>query len=532
MHKIAANKLKEHTRLFIFLILSALSAAKQYDEGDFCDFAGYKGTCLKATRCAYLSALAHTLDLKREQIGHCGFSVMEEIICCPLPIPQSTEPNILEEFKPTESRALSEESSAKSAAGIQIDTVRSNVKDKNILDILDSIFKKNVEPIVAVNENERIKMPNGNPNERLIQLFNVNVPIHGNAEGSIKGSNDNRVPAGKVRQRLQDIDIFAPDKAKANLPCETRHYNGSCKTKLQCRHLAASLADMRLNETDVAYCAQEDLICCPNIERLAVRACRDIERSLGPYQGGHVFGGHKVSATEYRFMAHILYDRPDHICGGTLIHKRFVLTAAHCVIVRGVNAEKVILGVANITDPKEARYRQDIRIKRMIAHEQYSSFLNYFDIAVIELAKAAVYSLTVYPTCLHTDQTELPDGIKLTTAGWGFTENGKTSEHLLAVEVNKLSLSHCNQSYALGRGLEHGIDDTQLCALAHGKDSCYGDSGGPLFLSKNAAYNMYRVVGIVSFGSKACGGTVPGVYTRVSKFLDFVEAIVWADELH
>lgn len=82
-----------------------------------------------------------------------------------------------------------------------------------------------------------------------------------------------------------------------------------------------------------------------------------------PYQGEHIFGGHKVSATEYPFMAYIVYDREGFFCGGTLIHTRYVLTAAHCVIVADRKAVKVILGIANLNDPGEARYRQEIDIK-------------------------------------------------------------------------------------------------------------------------------------------------------------------------
>ncbi|XP_011177142.3 serine protease persephone [Zeugodacus cucurbitae] len=504
--------LKEYTRLYIFLIICGLGATQDYEEGDSCDFAGYNGTCLAKSNC-------HTLPFFRSlQIGRCDFLVFEEMICCPnLPIVQTPPKNL--DPSPVES----------STEGIQIGSHTRNVVDNNKLDaLIQEIFGKNAPAENETETNHRNKASATDANEKYIKFYYKIWPGH-----ALGSTTTTTVKPGQVLSRNADLrlhDIFS--LGNANNACETRHYKGVCKPRLQCTHLAQSLTDMRLQDNDVPLCGREDMICCPNTVRPAVRACRAIERGLPPFQEEHIIGGDKVSILHYPHMAKIVYERSNFVCGGTLIHERFVLTAAHCVIVRGTNASKVIMGVADLTDTK-SRSRQEIDIETTFEHPRYSSFSKYFDIALIKLKKNVTFSLAVYPTCLHTDPTELPDGVELTAAGWGLTEKQVTSEHLMAVQLNKVPHAECNQSYAyhIDRHLKHGIDDTQLCALAPGKDTCGGDSGGPLLLLKNATYNSYRIVGVVSFGDLMCGHTTPGVYTRVSAFLDFIEDIVWPEAL-
>lgn len=77
--------------------------------------------------------------------------------------------------------------------------------------------------------------------------------------------------------------------------------------------------------------------------------------------------------------------------------------------------------------------------------------------------------------------------------------------------------------------LKHGINDQMLCAgeLKGGKDTCQGDSGGPLQVVLAEPYCMYSIVGIVSFG-KFCGfANQPAIYTRVSKYIPWIEKTVW-----
>lgn len=66
--------------------------------------------------------------------------------------------------------------------------------------------------------------------------------------------------------------------------------------------------------------------------------------------------------------------------------------------------------------------------------------------------------------------------------------------------------------------------DTQICALGeNGKDSCKGDSGGPLMRSISTTDEIWYVAGIVSFGPAYCGTeNVPGVYTDVFHYIRWI----------
>ena len=68
--------------------------------------------------------------------------------------------------------------------------------------------------------------------------------------------------------------------------------------------------------------------------------------------------------------------------------------------------------------------------------------------------------------------------------------------------------------------VKFNMQHTQLCASAVlGKDSCKGDSGGPLL---DLTEDQATVIGIVSFGTNKCDSSIPGVYARVSAYLDWI----------
>lgn len=77
-----------------------------------------------------------------------------------------------------------------------------------------------------------------------------------------------------------------------------------------------------------------------------------------------------------------------------------------------------------------------------------------------------------------------------------------------------------------------GLNQGQYCAqdFKRMSDSCQGDSGGPLQYFPRANSTLATVVGIVSFGL-SCGSDLPSVYTRVSYYLDWIEAIVWPNQI-
>lgn len=130
---------------------------------------------------------------------------------------------------------------------------------------------------------------------------------------------------------------------------------------------------------------------------------------------------------------------------------------------------------------------------------------------------------------LDVEITKLTD-IKFRTFVWSICQNQGTVRPsvLLKTNLTSMPLSICN-STLFGNNhpsLRNGIRESQCCAYdPEGRnDACQGDSGGPLQIFSSPAIGT--IVGVVSFGI-SCGTTLPGVYTRVAYYIDWIERIVW-----
>lgn len=264
--------------------------------------------------------------------------------------------------------------------------------------------------------------------------------------------------------------------------------------------------------------------------RIADKECQKIVSTNQPPLNLHIIGGDTVSAGEFPHMVALGYERTDgyeFLCGGSLVSDTFVLSAAHCVdTLDQVKPSIARMGVIEIGG-RDFSKESDVRIDQIITHPSYIRRTKYHDLALLKLEAPVTFSMEIKPICLYTKDDNPIKPLIIT--GWGKTSNTRDvkSTLLLKANVSVVARRKCSESYTNWRKLPDGIADTQICAGdPQGlRDTCQGDSGGPL-QGLTADDSFYRLVGVTSFG-RGCGTPVPGVYTRIARYLDWLEAAVW-----
>lgn len=190
-------------------------------------------------------------------------------------------------------------------------------------------------------------------------------------------------------------------------------------------------------------------------------------------------------------------------CGATLIYEDILLSAAHC---EGSFKLSTIYIGGNQMDGSDAV--DSIRASEERVHPNFNSNTFSHDFMLVKLSSPS----TSQPMQLNTVSAEPADGESVKVIGYGLTsDGGSQSNDLLQVTVQVDDFATCNSDY--GGDID---SDTMICASANGKDSCNGDSGGPLLNAQGVQ------VGVVSFGVGCAQGGYPGVYSRVSSALDFI----------
>ncbi len=219
-----------------------------------------------------------------------------------------------------------------------------------------------------------------------------------------------------------------------------------------------------------------------------------------------IVGGVEAIKGEFPFIVSLRGDYGGHFCGGSLIKKDWVLTAAHC-IPGGI--KKVVIG---LHDQSQGTDAETLEVDSVIGHPDYNKQPQDYDFALLHLKGESKFP----PAVLN--RKALPGKVDLVTAGWGYTvENGDVENVLRKVTVPLVSAKVCSKAYP-GK-----ITDRMLCAGLDngGKDSCQGDSGGPLLAGTGAA----RVLaGVVSWGEGCARPKKYGVYSKVSSVIDWIDS--------
>ncbi|CAH0697532.1 unnamed protein product [Spodoptera exigua] len=245
--------------------------------------------------------------------------------------------------------------------------------------------------------------------------------------------------------------------------------------------------------------------------------------SLPKFSNDRIIGGRPTSIQQYPFVVQIFL--PDRfLCGGSLLTLRHVLSAAHCFentlgILKNPKLFTVHVGGTKLYAGTEHQ------VSAIVLHENYKSkqLAWGYDISVLLLETDVTLSSNVATVNIPEEGASVPDNATVIVVGWGTTNpNSKLPSYILnEVAIKTINWEICEKNYAMVEREATFLNlfkTDMMCAGIQGvggKDACFGDSGGPLL------YNGV-VVGITSWGVGCAEAQYPGVFTKVSKYTNWI----------
>lgn len=234
-----------------------------------------------------------------------------------------------------------------------------------------------------------------------------------------------------------------------------------------------------------------------------------------------IVGGRDAEVNEFPYIVSIrraeiesLIGFTYHVCGGTIITSDTVLTACHCLFDPFGNflnhpGSYFVVAGSTLLWTGSGKY---FLVTEIFGHPDFNQETLDSDIAVLKVAPDFTFTLPNIQPLQIVDHDVLFDGLNCSVHGWGFLNFSSPilPDNLKTVDLQISNFAECNQTY------DGTLTETQFCAYSDGKDSCSGDSGSPFVCNG-------LLTGIVSFGDECAKPDVPGVYTKVSSFLNYID---------
>lgn len=257
-----------------------------------------------------------------------------------------------------------------------------------------------------------------------------------------------------------------------------------------------------------------------HIALLAGLATLPFSSTLADTATARIVGGDPAPVDRWPWMAQLAVDDPSVsgylLCGASQLSPEWLVTAAHCMEYLDGSPAEANRTFVFIGDTDRNNVPQNgIPVRQILLHRQYQN-LNR-DLALLRIDPR---SNTLWPSIISNDgfnaleqRTTAALDESVTALGWGDTGNGNLSNVLREVQLDYIPQQRCRQLSSLT------ITNFAVCAAelnpinGNNQDSCFGDSGGPLFLDRDP---QPWLVGLTSFGLRNCATGAPSGYTHLS----------------
>nr|KAF6402190.1 hypothetical protein HJG63_016008 [Rousettus aegyptiacus] len=245
------------------------------------------------------------------------------------------------------------------------------------------------------------------------------------------------------------------------------------------------------------------------------------QRISGKYENlknSKIVGGGPADITEFPWQVRI-FDHGKHLCGGSILSEWWILTASHCLI----NKNKSTLEITHGDRSLNTRNLTKMKVDKLIVHPHFDSWHMDNDIGLLLLESPFHLDVKRVPICLS-KVTDIRRWRNCWVSGWGITiPMLRMYPVLQKVDIQLIKWKKCFHAMP-------SVTKNMLCAGSPqgGKDACQGDSGGPLVCQKKGNENIWYQLGIVSWGVGCGKKNLPGVYTKVSNYLSWINMVTTA----